>query len=104
MRTLTARSLADLARATPWAAHSAGMPELLTGTVTFFFSDIEGSTRLLSATGDRWPALLGRHQQLLRAAFEANEGSEVGTEGDSFFAVFPTAQAAVAAAVAAQKA
>jgi predicted ATPase/class 3 adenylate cyclase len=80
------------------------MPELLTGTVTFFFSDIDGSTRLLQALGDRWPAVLDRHQELMRAAFEAHGGQEVGTEGDSFFAGFPTAPSAVAAAVEAQRA
>jgi predicted ATPase/class 3 adenylate cyclase len=80
------------------------MPELLTGTVTFFFSDIEGSTRLLRTCGERWPAVLERHRELLRAAFEASGGSEVGTEGDSFFAAFPTAPGAVAAAADAQRA
>jgi predicted ATPase/class 3 adenylate cyclase len=79
------------------------MPELPTGTVTFFFSDIEGSTRLLRVAGDHWPAILDRHGELLRAAFEANGGNEVGTEGDSFFAAFPTAPAAVAAAAGAQR-
>ena len=79
------------------------MPELLTGTVTFFFSDIEGSTRLLRVCGDRWPAMLERHRELLRTAFEAVGGVEVGTEGDSFFAAFPTAPAAVAAAADAQR-
>ncbi len=80
------------------------MPELLTGTVTFFFSDIEGSTRLLRTCGERWPAVLERHRELLRAAFAANGGAEVGTEGDSFFVAFPTAPAAVAAAADAQRA
>ena len=80
------------------------MPELLTGTVTFFFSDIEGSTRLLRAQGDAWPELLDRHRALLRAAFDAHGGQEMGTEGDSFFAAFPTAPAAVAASVDAQRA
>ena len=80
------------------------MPELLTGTVTFFFSDIEGSTRLLRANPEGWPALLARHQDLLRAAFAATGGNEVGTEGDSFFVAFPTAPAAIAAAVEAQRA
>ena len=79
------------------------MPELLTGTVTFFFSDIEGSTRLLRGSGDRWPAILDRHRELLRVAFETHGGEEVGTEGDSFFVVFPTAPAAVAAAADAQR-
>jgi predicted ATPase/class 3 adenylate cyclase len=80
------------------------MPELLTGTVTFLFSDIEGSTRLLRAQGDAWAEQLERHRVLLRAAFVANGGSEVGTEGDSFFVAFPTAPGAVAAAVEAQRA
>ena len=80
------------------------MPELLTGTVTFLFSDIEGSTRLLRAQGDAWAGQLERHRVLLRAAFVANGGSEVGTEGDSFFVAFPTAPGAVAAAVEAQRA
>ena len=80
------------------------MPELLTGTVTFFFSDIEGSTRLLRAQGDAWAGLLDRHRSVLRAAFAAHGGQEMGTEGDSFFAAFPTAPAAVAASVDAQRA
>jgi predicted ATPase/class 3 adenylate cyclase len=80
------------------------MPELLTGTVTFLFSDIEGSTRLLRSLGDGWEPVLARHQALLRAAFEAEGGREAGTEGDSFFVAFPTAPGAVAAAVAAQRA
>ena len=80
------------------------MPELLTGTVTFLFTDIEGSTRLLRRSEDRWPAILDRHRELLRAAFEAHGGVEVGTEGDSFFAVFPTAPGATAAAADVQRA
>src|SRR5688500_4913005 len=80
------------------------MPELLTGTVTFFFSDIEGPTRLLRAQGDAWAGLLDRHRSVLRAAFAAHGGQEMGTEGDSFFAAFPTAPAAVAASVDAQRA
>ncbi|MGQ0607810.1 MAG: ATP-binding protein [Chloroflexota bacterium] len=78
------------------------MPELPTGTVTFFFSDVEGSTRLIQTCGERWPELLGRHQALLRAAFATHGGVELSTEGDSFFAVFPSAPGAVAAAVEAQ--
>ena len=80
------------------------MPELLSGTVTFFFSDIEGSTRLLRASPDAWPAQLERHRQLLRAAFATHGGGEMGTEGDSFFAAFPTAPGAVAAATDIQRA
>ena len=80
------------------------MPELLTGTVTFLFTDIEGSTRLLQSHGEEWSSVLARHQELLRTAFGAQGGVEVGTEGDSFFVTFPTAPGAVAAAVEAQRA
>jgi predicted ATPase/class 3 adenylate cyclase len=79
-------------------------PELPTGTVTFLFSDIEGSTRLLQALGERYPAVLETHQDLLRQAFGAHGGRVVGTEGDSFFVVFPDAPAALAGAVASQRA
>lgn len=78
--------------------------DLPTGTVTFLFSDIEGSTRLLGQLGERYPALLETHQRLLRSAFGAGEGREVSTEGDSMFFVFPSAPQAVAAAVEAQRA
>ena len=80
------------------------MPELLTGIVTFLFSDIEGSTRLLQAHPDSWPATLERHGELLRAAFTAEGGEEVGTEGDSFFFGFPTPAGALRGAIAAQRA
>jgi predicted ATPase/class 3 adenylate cyclase len=83
------------------------MPEgatLPTGTVTFLFTDIEGSTRLLQQLGDRYPALLEAHQRLLRDSFAGRGGVEVATEGDSFFVVFPAAPPAVAAAVHAQRA
>ncbi|HYH28622.1 MAG TPA: adenylate/guanylate cyclase domain-containing protein, partial [Actinomycetota bacterium] len=78
------------------------MADLPTGTVTFFFSDIEGSTRLLGALGDAYFPLLEEHQRILREAL--SDGVEVSTEGDSFFVVFPSAVAAVRAAVAAQRA
>jgi predicted ATPase/class 3 adenylate cyclase len=78
--------------------------QLPTGTLTFLFSDIEGSTRLVQALGDAFPALLERHQAVLRRAFEDGGGVEVATEGDSFFVVFPSAPAAIRAAAAAQRA
>src|SRR5919106_6134891 len=78
--------------------------ELPTGTVTFLFTDIEGSTRLLDALGDRYPAVLETHQAILREAFAARGGIDVSTEGDSFFVVFRSAPQAVAAAVEAQRA
>jgi len=80
-------------------------PALPSGTLTFLFTDIEGSTKLVQELGpDAYGDVLGRHRDLLRAAWAANDGIEVGTEGDSFFVVFVSAPAAVAAAVAAQRA
>jgi predicted ATPase/class 3 adenylate cyclase len=79
------------------------MPTLPTGTVTFLFTDIEGSTRLLESLGDAFKPLLERHHALLREAIAAGDGTEVSTEGDAFFAAFPSAPRAVAAAGAAQR-
>lgn len=80
------------------------MSTLPAGTVTFLFTDIEGSTRMLQALGDRYTSLLERHHLLLRESVTAEGGAVVGTEGDSIFAVFPSAPRSVAAAVAAQRA
>ena len=77
---------------------------LPTGTVTFLFTDVEGSTRMAQAAGDAWPALLSEHDRLLRDAIRGNAGTVVKTEGDGFFAVFPSARDAVTAAAAAQRA
>jgi class 3 adenylate cyclase len=77
--------------------------ELPSGTVTFLFSDIEGSTRLMQRLGDQWADALATHNRLLREAFAAGGGREVDRQGDAFFAVFPRAREAVAAAVAAQR-
>src|SRR5262245_9277760 len=79
------------------------MRDLPTGTLTLLFTDIEGSTRRLHALGDRYPAMLEEHRDLLRAAFAWYGGVEVDTQGDAFFVVFPQATKAVAAAVAAQR-
>lgn len=79
------------------------MSDLPTGTVTFLFTDIEGSTRLVQELGNRWADLVARHDEILRAAIASGGGTEVGTEGDAFFAVFPTAAGAVNAAVGAQQ-
>ena len=80
------------------------MSELPTGTVTFLFSDIEGSTRLAQALDAGWPPLLERHQEIARAVWSAHGGTEVGTDGDSFFVVFTMASQAVAAAADVQRA
>ena len=79
------------------------MPDLPTGTVTFLFTDIEGSTRLLTDTGSQYAALLAEHRHLIREAVESNGGAIFGTEGDAVFGVFEGAGAALAAAAAAQR-
>ncbi|MDX6515410.1 MAG: hypothetical protein QOH73_1076 [Gaiellaceae bacterium] len=77
--------------------------ELPSGTVTFLFTDIEGSTRLLKQLRDGYEELLAEHQRILRKAFDAYGGREIDTQGDSFFVAFPRAKNAVAAAVAGQR-
>jgi predicted ATPase/class 3 adenylate cyclase len=72
-----------------------------TGTVTFLFTDIEGSTRLLQQLGDRYRHLIDDHNRLLREAFR--DGYVSGIEGDAFFVVFGSARAAIDAAVDAQR-
>jgi class 3 adenylate cyclase len=79
------------------------MAELHGGTVTFLFTDIEGSTRLLKTLGGGYGEVLGEHQRLLRAVFAAHGGQEVDSQGDSFFVAFRTAKEALAAAVDAQR-
>ncbi len=81
------------------------VPERLpSGIVTFVFTDIEGSTRLYRQIGDRYPALLERHRQLLREAWQAHRGCEVKTEGDAFFVAFTDAGDAIVACAEAQRA
>ncbi len=82
----------------------AGVSELPTGTVTFVFTDIEGSTALLDRLGDGYGDVLFAHQALLRAVWDAHGGVEVSTEGDAFFVAFSSASRAVAATAAAQAA
>ena len=77
---------------------------LPTGTVTFLFTDIEGSTRLMRELGDEYVPLQVKHHAILRTAFRSNEGRELRTEGDSFFCVFKSALDACQAAAAAQTA
>lgn len=77
--------------------------ELPSGTVTFLFSDIEGSTRLLQDLGDGYTALLQRHHRIVREVIRDHDGAEVGTEGDSFFVTFRSALQAVRAAAQIQR-
>ena len=80
------------------------MEEPPVGTVTFLFTDIEGSTKLLHALGDRYGDVLAEHRRLLRESFTSHRGHEVDTQGDAFFVAFPSAVDAVGAAVAGQRA
>ncbi len=84
---------------------SAAQPEdLPTGTVTFLFTDVEGSTELLARLGrDEYAVLLDEHRRLLRTAFADAGGREVDTQGDAFFVAFPSATGAVQAAARTQR-
>jgi class 3 adenylate cyclase len=75
---------------------------LPSGTVTFLFSDVEGSTRLLEEHGDAYADMLAEHRRLLRRAVSSHGGVEVDTQGDAFFVAFARASDAVAAAREAQ--
>ena len=75
-----------------------------TSTVTFLFSDVEGSTALLRKLRDGYRDVMGKHHELLRAVWTETAGTELNTEGDSFFVVFRRPKEAVDAAVAAQRA
>src|SRR6478672_11537506 len=73
--------------------------DLPSGTVTFLFTDIAGSTRLLHELGpERYAEALAEHRRLIREACARHDGVEVDTQGDAFFFAFPTAPGAVSAA------
>ena len=80
------------------------MASLPSGTVTFVFSDIEGSTALLKRLGDGYETVLSEHRRLMRDSFTERGGVEIDRQGDAFFFAFPRARDAVAAAVEAQRA
>ena len=80
------------------------MAALPTGVVTFLFTDVEGSTRLVQRVGDRYPALLDEHRRLLRNALARHAGHEFGTEGDACFYAFADPVDAASAAADAQRA
>jgi YVTN family beta-propeller protein len=79
------------------------MTELPRGTVTFLFTDVEGSTRLLKQLGGDYSDVLAEHHRILREAFAVHGGHEVDNQGESFFVAFRRAKDAVAAAVDAQR-
>jgi class 3 adenylate cyclase len=74
------------------------------GTVTFLFTDIEGSTKLLHELGDEYAAVVSAHRRILRETFGSAGGREVDTQGDAFFYSFQRAREAVSAAVSGQRA
>jgi predicted ATPase/class 3 adenylate cyclase len=76
---------------------------LPTGTVTFLFTDIEGSTRLIQSLGDRYLAVLQDHRAIIEDAVHANGGAVFGTEGDAVFAAFPEVVPALDAALVSQR-
>jgi class 3 adenylate cyclase len=77
---------------------------LPSGTVTFLFTDIEGSTELLRTLGDGYAELLRQERGILRETLTRAEGREIDTQGDAFFFSFPRARDAIAGAVTAQRA
>jgi class 3 adenylate cyclase len=80
------------------------MTDLLTGTVTFLFTDIESSTELLKRLGKRYGEALHDHRNILRTAVREHGGAEIDTQGDSFLFAFPRADEAVVAAIDGQRA
>jgi class 3 adenylate cyclase/DNA-binding beta-propeller fold protein YncE len=86
------------------AAQEREATQLPTGTVTFLFMAVERSTDLLEQLGERYVAMLAEHHRILRTAVLEQGGREIDNEGDSFFFAFERADAAVAAAVLAQRA
>src|SRR5215467_8465806 len=80
------------------------MSNLPSGVVTFLFSDIEGSTRLVKTLRERYPQILAEHRRLVRAAIASHDGHEVDTQGDAFFVAFAGAKQAVLCALEIQRA
>jgi predicted ATPase len=80
------------------------MRKLPSGTVTFLFTDVEGSTKLLRQLGPaEYAEALAEHRRIMRESFRAQGGVEVDTQGDAFFVAFPSAPSALAAAAEAKK-
>ena len=92
-----------MAKTREFTARGKPQTDLPGGTVTFLFTDIEGSTGLLKRQGEGYAGLLAEHHRLLREIFARHHGQEVDTQGDSFFVSFAQARQAVQAAAAAQQ-
>src|SRR5512139_1706136 len=85
-------------------ANESAQLDLPGGTVTFLFTDIEGSTKLLERLREQYAVVLADQRAILRAAFVRWNGLEIDTQGDSFFVAFPRAIDAVCCVAEAQKA
>ena len=81
-------------------ASAAGLPS---GIVTFVFTDVESSTRMMRRVGDRYADLSDRHMAVMREAWLQHHGSEIGTAGDSAFVAFDDPNEAVSACADAQR-
>jgi DNA-binding NarL/FixJ family response regulator/class 3 adenylate cyclase len=79
------------------------MPELPAGTVTFLFTDVEGSTRLVRDLGDSYVRVIADHRRLVREELDQRNGYEVDARGDEFFLAFQSPEDAVETAVAIQE-
>ena len=98
------KRLRRLPRAATDETPTLGRVALPSGTVTFMFTDIEGSTRLVQQLGDAYGPVLDEHRRLVRAAVEESGGYEIDCRADEFFVAFQGAKNAVAAALEAQRA
>src|SRR6187397_2532497 len=85
-------SLWSSGRIGPWRPMYGSAVTLPGGTVTFLFTDIEGSTRLLQELGDDYGQVVADHRRLLRGVFQQAGGKEVDSQGDAFFYSFPRAR------------
>jgi class 3 adenylate cyclase len=85
-------------------SYDARMHALPSGTVTFAFTDIEGSTELLKQLGEGYGEVLAEHRRIVRETFAPANGVEIDTQGDAFFFAFPRARDAVEGAVEVQRA
>jgi class 3 adenylate cyclase len=94
----------NAARASEALAYDLRVSTLPQGTVTFVFTDVEGSTELLKELGEGYREVLSQHRQIVRETFTPGGGVEMDTQGDAFFFVFARARDAVSAAVGVQRA
>ena len=101
---MTASTPGSMPGSAPATTELAPDPNLPTGTVTFLFTDVEGSTRMWERYPDAMTSVLQRHEEILVEAVAGAGGTVVKETGDGVMAAFPSATAALAAAIAGQRA